>query len=206
VDSRRSSLEGRIGRDFFARSVHEVAPALIGCTLLVDGVGGRIVEAEAYDPSDPASHGYRGLTQRNRAMFGPAGHAYVYRSYGVHWCVNLVCDGEGTASAVLLRALEPSSGLTRMAERRGRDDPRGLCSGPGRLCQALAITLEHDGLPLDAAPFALLAPAEPPLVMTGRRVGISRAADLPWRYFEAGSRFLSRPAPAAIPSTAPRRA
>ena len=181
-----------LGRGFFARSVHEVAPELIGCTLLVDGVGGRIVEAEAYDSEDPASHGFRGETTRNRAMFGPPGHAYVYRSYGVHWCLNLVCGREGVPEAVLLRALEPSHGLERMRERRGLEDERLLCAGPGRLCQALGVEAAHDGLPLDAPPFALLATGEDVAVARGPRVGITRAAELPWRYGLAGSPFLSR--------------
>ncbi|MGZ6728259.1 MAG: DNA-3-methyladenine glycosylase [Gaiellaceae bacterium] len=178
--------------EFFARSVHEVAPELIGVTLLVEGVGGRIVEAEAYDQEDPASHGYRGRTERNASMFGPPGHAYVYRSYGIHWCLNLVCEGEGVASAVLIRALEPTHGLERMRERRGLDDLRLLCRGPGRLCQALAVTREHDGLTLDRPPFELLAPEARAEVVTGPRIGITRAAELPWRYAEAGSRFVSR--------------
>jgi DNA-3-methyladenine glycosylase len=183
--------------EFFARSVHEVAPALIGVTLLVDGVGGRIVEVEAYDHEDPASHGYRGRTERNASMFGPAGRAYVYRSYGIHWCLNLVCEGVGVANAVLVRALEPTHGLERMRGRRGLDDPRLLCSGPGRLCQALAVTREHDGLALDRPPFELLAADRHADVGTGPRIGISRAAELPWRYAEAGSSFLSRPLPRA---------
>jgi DNA-3-methyladenine glycosylase len=181
-----------LGREFFARSVHDVAPELIGTTLLLDGVGGRIVEVEAYDGGDPASHGYRGVTSRNRSMFGPAGHAYVYRSYGIHWCLNLVCGAEGVAEAALVRALEPTKGLEAMRARRGLEDERLLCSGPGRLCQALAITREHDGLRLDKAPFALLQPGEAPDVVRGRRVGISQAADRPWRYCLAGSPFLSR--------------
>jgi DNA-3-methyladenine glycosylase len=178
--------------ELFARSVHEVAPELIGVTLLVDGVGGSIVEAEAYDHEDPASHGYRGRTPRNAAMFGPPGHAYVYRSYGIHWCLNLVCEEEGTANAVLLRALEPTHGLDVMRERRGLDDPRLLCSGPGRLCQALGVTREHDGLPLDRPPFELLERDRDVEVVAGPRIGITRAAELPWRYVEAGSRFVSR--------------
>jgi DNA-3-methyladenine glycosylase len=172
--------------------VHEVAPELIGVTLLVNGVGGRIVEVEAYDHEDPASHGYGGRTQRNASMFGRPGHAYVYRSYGIHWCLNLVCDDEGVANAVLLRALEPTHGLAEMRARREMDDPRLLCSGPGRLCQALAVTREHDGLALDRPPFELRAREEPVEIVTGPRIGITRAAELPWRYTEAGSRYLSR--------------
>jgi DNA-3-methyladenine glycosylase len=184
-------------REFFARSVHEVAPDLIGVTLLVDGVGGRIVEAEAYDQEDPASHGYRGRTARNQAMFGPPGHAYVYRSYGIHWCLNLVCGEEGSAEAVLIRALEPTAGLDRQRSRRGVEDLRALCSGPGKLCQALAISGEHDGLPLDEAPFRLEARTEVPDIVTGPRIGITRATELSWRYLEAHSPFLSRSAPRA---------
>ena len=182
-----------LGREFFARSVHEVAPELVGCTLLVDGFGGRIVEVEAYDGEDPASHGFRGRTERNRSMFGPPGHAYVYRSYGIHWCLNLVCDEEGRAEAVLVRALEPTSALDAMRKRRGVDDERLLCSGPGRLCQALGVTGGHDGLPLDQPPFALL-PREPAEleVLSGPRVGITQASERPWRYALAGSSFLSR--------------
>ena len=181
-----------LGREFFARSVHEVAPELVGCTLVVDGVGGRIVEIEAYDGEDPASHGFRGRTKRNRSMFGPPGHAYVYRSYGVHWCLNLVCDAEGRAEAALVRALEPTRGLDVMRRRRGVADERLLCSGPGRLCQALGVTREHDGLALDRRPFAVLAAPQDVEVVRGPRVGISRAVELPWRYGLAGSPFLSR--------------
>jgi DNA-3-methyladenine glycosylase len=183
----------RLDRDFFARSVHEVAPELIGATLLVDGVGGTIVEVEAYDHEDPAAHGYRGRTERNASMFGPAGHAYVYRSYGIHWCLNLVCEQEGSASAVLLRALEPTHGLETMRARRGPQDARSLCSGPGRLCQALGVTRAHDGLALDREPFLLHQRESTPHVVTGLRVGITKAAERPWRYALAGSRFLSRP-------------
>lgn len=188
-------------REFFARSVHEVAPELIGVTLLVDGVGGRIVEVEAYDQEDPASHAHRGRTPRNAAMFGPPGHAYVYRSYGVHWCLNLVCAGEGVPEAVLVRALEPTKGLDLQRARRGVVDERALCSGPGKLCQALAITREHDGLALDVPPFELEDRQEVPDVVTGPRVGITRATELKWRYLSAGSRYLSRPAPRAALTT-----
>ena len=180
-------------RDFFARSVHEVAPELIGATLLLGGVGGVIVEVEAYDQEDPASHGFRGPTPRTTAMFGPPGHAYVYRSYGIHWCLNLVCDVEGRAEAALVRALEPTHGLDRMRQRRGVADVRALCSGPGKLCQALAITREHDGLPLDEPPFELMARSAEPAIAVGPRIGITRAVELPWRYGLAGSRYLSRP-------------
>jgi DNA-3-methyladenine glycosylase len=182
-------------RDFFARSVHQVAPDLIGATLLVDGVGGRIVELEAYDQQDPASHAYRGRTPRNAAMFGPPGHAYVYRSYGIHWCLNLVCGGEGVPEAVLIRALEPTRGLELQQSRRGLEDVRQLCSGPGKLCQALGITREHDGLALDVPPFRLEPRAEVPEIVTGPRIGITRATDLSWRYMSAGSPYLSRAAP-----------
>lgn len=182
-------------RDFFARSVHEVAPELIGATLLVDGVGGEIVEVEAYDQEDPASHGFRGRTARNAAMFGPAGHAYVYRSYGIHWCLNFVCNEPGHAEAVLIRALQPLRGLDEMRARRGLEAERALCSGPGRLCQALALTGEHNGLPLDEPPFELLARESLPEIATGPRIGITRAAEQPWRYVLAGSRYVSRRLP-----------
>ena len=179
--------------EFFARSVHEVAPELIGATLLVDGTGGRIVEVEAYDQEDPASHGFSGRTARNATMFGPPGKAYVYRSYGIHWCLNLVCEEEGVASAVLVRALEPTHGLDQMRARRAVEEPRLLCSGPGRLCQALGIAREHDGAWLDRPPFELREAVEPLAVSAGKRVGISRAAELPWRYVLTDSRFVSRP-------------
>jgi DNA-3-methyladenine glycosylase len=181
-----------LARDFFARSVHEVAPDLIGVTLLVDGVGGPIVEVEAYDQEDPASHGFRGPTARTGVMFGPPGHAYVYRSYGIHWCINFVCDMEGRAEAALIRALAPERGLDAMRARRGVTAERALCSGPGKLCQALAITGAFDGLPLDEPPFTLLSRAEAPEIVTGPRIGIMRAVERSWRYGLKGSPFLSR--------------
>jgi DNA-3-methyladenine glycosylase len=182
----------RLTREFFARTVHEVAPELIGATLLVDGVGGTIVEVEAYDQDDPASHGFRGLTARTASMFGPPGHAYVYRSYGIHWCLNLVCAEEGRSEAALVRALEPTAGLETMRERRGLEAERALCSGPGKLCQALGITRILDGLSLDEPPFELRARAGEPPLAVGRRIGITRAVEQPWRYGLAGSPFLSR--------------
>jgi DNA-3-methyladenine glycosylase len=182
-----------IAKDFFARSVHDVAPELIGVTLLVDGVGGPIVEVEAYDHEDPAAHGFRGRTERNASMFGPPGHAYVYRSYGIHWCLNFVCEAEGVASAVLIRALEPTHGIEDMRARRGLDVARLLCAGPGRLCHALGITREHDGHALDAWPFELLPRETEAEIAVGPRVGITQAAEQPWRYALAGSKFLSRP-------------
>jgi DNA-3-methyladenine glycosylase len=179
----------KLRRPFFARSVHEVAPELVGATLLVDGIGGRIVEVEAYDHEDPAAHSYGGPTARNASMFGPPGHAYIYRSYGVHWCLNFVCE---TGSAVLVRALEPTIGTETMAARRGTHEPRLLAAGPGRLTQALGLTGEHDGLPLDKPPFALYA-AESVEIAVGPRIGITKAAEVPWRYGEADSPYLSRP-------------
>lgn len=179
---------------FFARSPHEVAPELIGAELTVDGVGGVIVEVEAYDHEDPAAHGFGNRrTERNASMFLAGGHAYVYRSYGLHWCLNAVCCAPGTAGAVLLRALEPTRGLEEMTARRGVTDPRLLCSGPGRLCQALGVTRAHDGLRLDRPPFWLRLPREPAELQIGPRIGITKAADRPWRYGLARSRFLSRP-------------
>ena len=182
-----------IAKDFFARTVHDVAPDLVGATLLVNGVGGTIVEVEAYAADDPAAHGYGGRTTRNAAMFGPPGHAYVYRSYGIHWCLNFVCEDEGVAAAVLIRALEPTEGLDAMRARRGVDDVRLLCSGPGRLCQALAVTRQHDGVELDRPPFELRARTGDVALAAGPRIGITRAPEEPWRYGVPGSRFLSRP-------------
>ncbi|ETR75119.1 3-methyladenine DNA glycosylase [Afipia sp. P52-10] len=186
----------RLTKRFFDRSVHEVAPELIGATLLVDGVGGIIVEVEAYHHTDPAAHSYNGPTPRNRIMFGPAGFLYVYRSYGIHWCANFVCEEAGSASAVLLRALEPTHGIAAMRLRRGLEDERALCSGPGKLCEALGITNRHNTLPLDAAPLAIHARTSKPEVITDVRIGISKAADLPWRYGLKGSRFVSKRFPA----------
>jgi DNA-3-methyladenine glycosylase len=182
----------KLRSEFFARDVHTVARELIGATLLVDDVGGRIVEVEAYHHEDPAAHGYGGRTERNATMFGPPGRVYVYRSYGIHWCMNFVCAEVGEADAVLLRALQPTHGLDAMRARRGLEDVRLLCAGPGRTCQALGVTGEHDGKALDRAPFALYAREEIREIVTGPRVGITKAAELPWRYGLAGSRFLSR--------------
>jgi len=183
----------KLTRSFFDRSVHEVAPDLIGASFLFKGVGGVIVEVEAYHHTDPAAHSYRGETPRNAVMFGPPGFAYVYRSYGIHWCVNFVCEAKGSASAVLLRAIQPTQGLAAMRRRRGMDDERLLCAGPGRICEALAITIAHNGLPLDRAPFELRSRSEPVEVASGPRIGITKAADLPWRYVLKGSRYLSKP-------------
>jgi DNA-3-methyladenine glycosylase len=186
-----------IAIDFAAPAI-EVAPLLIGITLLVDGVGGRIVETEAYDVTEPASHAFGGRRQRNAALFGPPGRAYVYLSYGIHWCLNFVCEDEGHGAGVLIRALEPTHRLDVMRERRGLDDPRRLCGGPGRVGQALSIRPAFNGLPLDAPPFELVAPAAGrprSKVVSGPRIGISKAVELQWRFGEQGSRFLSAPFP-----------
>jgi DNA-3-methyladenine glycosylase len=179
-------------RSFFDRHVLEVAPDLIGATMLVNGVGGIIVEVEAYHQSEPAAHSFNGPTPRTMVMFGPAGFSYVYRSYGIHWCVNLVCEGEGSASAVLIRALEPTHGLAMMRRRRGIEDERALCSGPGKLCEALGISIKQSELALDEPPYALHARVGKAEVVTGVRIGITKAADLPWRYGLKGSRFVSK--------------
>ena len=188
-----------LSREFFDRDVNDVARELVGATLLVDGVGGAIVEVEAYDHDDPAAHGFRGRTERTAAMFGPAGHAYVYLSYGLHWCLNFVCGAEDVPAAVLVRALEPTAGLDLMRRRRGVEDARLLAAGPGRLCQALGVSREHDGLPLDEPPFELRARDREPEIVAGPRIGITRAADRPWRYGIAGSPFVSRPFSARRP-------
>ena len=187
------SLPPRLHRSFFDRPVLKVAAELIGATLTFRGVGGIIVEAEAYHHTDPAAHSFNGQTDRNAVMFGPPGFAYVYRSYGIHWCVNFVCEGEGSASAVLIRALEPTHGIAAMKRRRGMKDERLLCSGPGRLCEALGITRTQNGLALDKPPFELRARAEKPDIVAGVRIGITKAADLPWRFGLKGSRYLSKP-------------
>ena len=186
-----------LDRRFFARAVHAVAPDLIGATLLYRGAGGTIVEVEAYDQTDPAAHSYRGRTPRNAVMFGPPGHAYVYRSYGIHWCLNLVCEPEGSAGAVLIRALQPAAGLAAMRRRRGVRDERLLCSGPGRLCQALGITGDDNGRSLELPWFELRARTAVPEISVGPRIGLSVAVEQPWRYGLRGSRFLSKPFAAA---------
>jgi DNA-3-methyladenine glycosylase len=180
-------------RAFFDRSVHLVAPDLIGVTLLFEGIGGTIVEVEAYHQSDPAAHSYRGRTERNAVMFGPPGRCYVYRSYGIHWCLNFICEHEGSASGVLIRALEPTTGVETMRERRGVTDLRRLSSGPGNVCQALGITRAHNGFALDRPPFRLLPRTGAPDLVAGPRIGISKAVEQPWRYGVRGSPFLSKP-------------
>jgi DNA-3-methyladenine glycosylase len=185
----------RLRKSFFGRSVLEVAPDLIGAVMLCNGVGGRIVEVEAYHHTEPAAHSYRGETARNAVMFGPPGFVYVYRSYGIHWCVNFVCEPAGSAAAVLIRAVEPTEGLAAMRRRRGLTDVRLLCSGPGRVCQALGITHAHNGLALDAPPFELRARSGDVEVVTGVRIGITKAADKPWRFGLKGSPYLSKPFP-----------
>jgi DNA-3-methyladenine glycosylase len=177
----------------FMRNSSEVASRLIGMTLLVGGVGGIIVETEAYDAEDPASHSFSGPTPRNAVMFGPPGHAYVYLSYGIHWCLNVVCREAGHGAGVLIRALEPTTGVSLMVKRRRRQDPRTLCAGPGRLGQALAITRELNGKRIDMPPFSLTAASMRARVVCGPRIGISQAVDRPWRFGLAGSCYVSRP-------------
>jgi DNA-3-methyladenine glycosylase len=197
MDQNRTTTGQNLGkplnRAFFARSVHAVAPDLIGATLLVNGVGGLIVEVEAYHHTDPAAHSFRGPTARNQVMFGPPGYTYVYRSYGIHWCINFVCEREGSASAVLIRAIQPTHGIAAMRRRRRMHDERSLCSGPGKLTEALAITQAHNGLPLDAPPIAIHARLGKVDVASGIRIGITKAVELPWRYGLKDSRFLSKP-------------
>ena len=176
----------------FAAASEEVARNLIGATVLVDGVGGRIVETEAYDREDPASHSFTGPTPRNAVMFGPPGLAYVYLSYGIHWCLNFVCREKDHGAAVLIRAIEPLYGIEVMRRRRGMDELRLLCSGPGRLGQALGVTHDMNGMRLDRKPFRLVPPKVAPEIVTGPRIGISKATDVPWRFGLAGSAFLSK--------------
>lgn len=176
-----------------AAGAPEAAAALLGWTILRDGVGGRIVEVEAYDESDPASHSFRGPTPRSAVMFGEPGRLYVYRSYGVHWCANVVCGPVGSGAAVLLRALEPTHGLEEMRRRRGEVSDRLLCAGPGRLAQALGIVGADTGADLREPPFSLGAPPDGPIAhVTTARIGITRAVDRPWRFVEAGTRWASR--------------
>jgi DNA-3-methyladenine glycosylase len=185
----------RLEHDFFARSVHEVARELIGCRLFYDGVGGTIVETESYERDDPACHAYVGLTERTSVLFGPPGRAYVYLSYGIHSLLNAVAEAEGEAAAVLIRALEPTAGLERMRARRGPRPDTDLCSGPGKLTEALGIGLAVNDADLTHDPFLLLPPAdrERSEVVVGPRIGITKAVEHPWRFCAAGSRFLSRP-------------
>lgn len=186
----------RLGRDFFDRSVHDVARELIGCRLFFEGVGGTIVETESYERDDPACHAYVGLTGRTGVLFGPPGRAYVYLSYGIHSLLNAVAEPEGEAAAVLIRALEPTAGLERMRARRGARSDADLCSGPGKLTEALGIGLERNDADLGRDPFLLLPPqGEPPGVVVGPRIGITKAVERPWRFCAAGSRFVSRPRP-----------
>ncbi|WP_372783777.1 DNA-3-methyladenine glycosylase [Phenylobacterium sp.] len=189
--SRREAL--RRQAELFISASSEAARTLIGWTLTLDGVGGRIVETEAYHFEDPASHSFSGPTPRNAVMFGPPGVIYVYRSYGIHWCMNLVC-GPTPGSAVLIRAIEPTEGLDLMIARRGLEDPRLLCSGPGRLCQAMGVTHDQNGFRVDRPPFAL-EPGPAADVVVGPRIGITKAVDVPWRFGERGSRYLSKPFP-----------
>lgn len=190
----RASPHGIAGIDTDAPSVL-VARALIGVGLYVDGVGGMIVETEAYDRNDPASHAHRGPTPRNAAMFGPSAHAYVYLSYGIHCCFNVVCGPAGHGAGVLIRAIEPLQGLDLMRLRRQAHAPELLCAGPGRLGQALAITRVLNGRPLTGPPFLWVPAAGTPAVIAGPRIGITKAAELPWRFGLRDSPFLSRPFP-----------
>jgi len=187
----------RLGVDFFERSVHAVARDLVGCHLSYEGCGGTIVETESYERDDPACHAYVGLTKRTATLFGPPGRAYVYLSYGIHSLLNAVAEPEGAAAAVLIRALEPTAGLDAMRARRGERPDADLCSGPGKLTDALGIGLDANGADLFADPFLLLPP-EPGWngeVVTGPRVGITKAVERPWRFSLAGSPFVSRPIP-----------
>ena len=183
-----------MGADFFDRSVHAVARDLVGCTLLYEGRGGVIVETESYEADDPACHAYVGLTERTRVLFGPPGYAYVYLSYGIHSLLNAVAEPEGEAAAVLIRALEPTHGVEEMRARRGGKADVDLCSGPGKLTEALGIDLGDNERDLCREPFLLTPPDEErPEIVTGPRIGITKAVERPWRFCAAGSRFVSRP-------------
>lgn len=189
-----------LGEGFFARSVHAVARELIGCTVMLGDCGGVIVEAESYDRDDPACHAYRGRTPRNEVLFGPPGRAYVYISYGLHRMLNVVAESDGHPAAALIRALEPTTGIERMRERRGGRADAELCSGPGKLAEALGIDVEHNGASLSQPPFRILEPVggwRQTMVVAGPRVGLTKATELPWRFSAEGSRFVSRPRPAA---------
>jgi DNA-3-methyladenine glycosylase len=192
-----SFVEERLGVEFFDRCVHDVARDLIGCGLFYEGCGGTIVETESYDRDDPACHAYLGLTERTATLFGPPGRAYVYLSYGIHCLLNAVSEPEGDAAAVLIRALEPTAGIERMRTRRGGRPDAELCSGPGKLTEALGIGLDADGAELSRDPFQLLAPpaGSPVEVLTGPRIGITKAVERPWRYCLGGSEYVSKPSP-----------
>ena len=188
-----------LDRNFFARRVQDVAPDLIGATFSCGKIGGIIVEVEAYHHTEAAAHSFGGRTTRNEVMFGPPGFAYVYRSYGIHWCFNVVCEPDGSASAVLVRALQPTVGINAMKLRRGISEERLLCSGPGRLCQALGITREHNGLAVNDSPFAIFGRTVEVDIVTGPRIGLTKAVDLPWRFGLAGSSYLSKPFRRPVP-------
>lgn len=179
-----------LDRSFFDRPVLDVARELIGAVLLHEGVGGPIVEVEAYDETDPASHSFRGPTLRNAVMFGPPGYAYIYKIYGIHYCLNFVCR---PGSAILIRAIEPAHGVEAMHERRGGVGERQLCSGPGKLAQAMGINLAQNGLTLDAAPFALHPSEAEADIASGPRIGITKGIETPWRFCLRGSPYLSKP-------------
>lgn len=185
----------RLEASFFDRSVHQVARELIGCRLFFSGCGGTIVETESYERDDPACHAYVGLTERTEVLFGPPGRAYVYLSYGIHSLLNAVAEPQGEAAAVLIRALEPTAGIEAMQARRGERPERDLCSGPGKLTEALGIGLDSNGADLSADPFLLLPPAEDwqGEILTGPRVGISKAVERPWRFGLADNPHVSRP-------------
>lgn len=177
----------------FSKPPQIVAPQLIGCEFYISGVGGLIVEVEAYDQTEAASHSFAGKTLRNQSMFGPPACAYVYRSYGIHWCLNFVCGPEDHGAGVLIRAIQPLAGKGLMCERRGTEEEKFWCSGPGRLAQALGVTPNMNGMPLYQIPFELRVPKSKPELIAGTRIGISKAIELPWRFGLAGSQFLSKP-------------